>query len=182
MKELENFNFKHVGFFETPSFLQKLSLLPESIWDEYTFRQNNFEPHKNTKTILIIGEEWMVGSKEDLQKYEKNKKLFENELINLHNFFLEKYKRGRIVRCILTKLKAHSTIPPHNDGGDSMINSKRHHIPVLTNPEIEFEVGGEQKHLQANEVWEINNLKVHAVRNYSEHDRIHLIADWTLED
>jgi hypothetical protein len=182
LKKEDDFNFKFVGFFETPSFIQKLATQPESIWDEYSFRQNNFTPHKKTKTILIVGEDWMVESPEQLSQFEKNKKIFETELINLHNFFIEKYKKGNIVRCILTNLMPHSVIPPHNDGGMSLMNSKRHHIPILTKPEVEFEVGGEIRHLQANEVWEINNFKIHSVRNYSSYERIHLIVDWKTEE
>jgi len=59
-----------------------------------------------------------------------------------------------------------------------LINSHRVHIPIVTNDQITFMVGGEEKQMKVGEVWEINNATFHRVMNESNEDRIHLILDW----
>jgi hypothetical protein len=39
-------------------------------------------------------------------------------------------------------------------------------------------VGGDEIAMKEGEVWEINNMREHAVRNDGETSRIHLIVDW----
>jgi aspartyl/asparaginyl beta-hydroxylase (cupin superfamily) len=59
------------------------------------------------------------------------------------------------------------------------MTSKRTHIPIITNSEVTFIVGGETKYLKEGEIWEIDNSKEHSVNNNSNVDRIHLIMDYT---
>ena len=54
----------------------------------------------------------------------------------------------------------------------------RIHVPIITNDEVVFSVGGEELNMREGEMWEINNATLHAVENRSEQDRIHLIVDW----
>ena len=58
-----------------------------------------------------------------------------------------------------------------------MTTCKRTHIPIITNSEVTFTVGGETKFLKEGEIWEINNTKEHSVDNNSDIDRIHLLID-----
>jgi len=54
------------------------------------------------------------------------------------------------------------------------------HLPVVTNDSVLFTVGGETKTLPAGELFEINNRRMHSVRNDSAEDRVHLILDFVL--
>ena len=59
-----------------------------------------------------------------------------------------------------------------------MIQTHRTHIPIITNENVEFQVGGEPLNLKVGEVWEINNARVHAVYNKSNQKRLHMIIDY----
>ena len=53
----------------------------------------------------------------------------------------------------------------------------RFHIPVLTNPQVEFFLEGEAMHLQEGECWYMNFNLPHSLYNKSNLDRIHLVID-----
>jgi hypothetical protein len=84
------------------------------------------------------------------------------------------------VRALFARLAPGAEIRPHHDDGFSLTNSHRVHLPVLTRPGVAFTVGGETRGLAAGELVEINNCRVHAVRNDSPAPRVHLIVDWVI--
>ena len=58
----------------------------------------------------------------------------------------------------------------------------RVHIPVQTNPQVEFYLDGQKIDMKEGEVWYLNfNLK-HRVVNGGESDRVHLVVDCALND
>ena len=85
---------------------------------------------------------------------------------------------GYIVRALFARLAAHGRIDSHTDGLFSLLKCHRIHIPIITNDQVVFSIGGEEKVLGEGEMWEINNATLHAVDNHSDEDRIHLIIDW----
>lgn len=160
-----------------PPVLQKLSLLRETDWLNHKARLSNIEQYVKTKSVVAKGNAWIDCHPDYLNSKEK---LFEKEIIDLHNFFVHKYKNGYLTNYIIVKLNSNSTIPAHvNNNLDS--NTKRYIIPITTYPEVHFEIDGERKSLFANEVWEINNSQNYRVENYSSYDCIHTIVDWKLE-
>lgn len=96
------------------------------------------------------------------------------------------YGGGEPVLVCLDRLKAATTIPAHRDGPqirppwpDALpAFFRRTHTPLVTNPEVDFVVAGERRHLGFAEVWEINNWRVHHVENRGDADRVHLLVDW----
>jgi hypothetical protein len=82
------------------------------------------------------------------------------------------------VRALFARLAGHGRIDAHTDGLFSLLKCHRIHIPVITNDQVVFTIGGEDKALAEGEMWEINNATLHAVDNHSDADRIHLIIDW----
>ena len=58
----------------------------------------------------------------------------------------------------------------------------RLHIPVQTNPQVEFFLDGQSVEMREGEAWYLNfNLK-HRVRNGGAIDRVHLVIDCVLND
>jgi hypothetical protein len=51
------------------------------------------------------------------------------------------------------------------------------HIPIKTLPAVEFTCDGESVHMGAGECWIFDNWRLHAVRNPTDSERIHLVAD-----
>lgn len=179
----KNDDYVYLGKCDILSIKNKLSELDENLWDLNTIRQNVYEVHKNTKTINLL---WSIDSL--LNPLVKNKKTKEYYLFDIDNFlkkikklYINKYGNGEFKRVILVKLNAKSNIDIHVDFGESLKNSFRTHIPIVTNPKVIFFVNGIQKNMKEGEIWEINNRKPHMVKNESEHDRIHLILDFCKE-
>ena len=89
-------------------------------------------------------------------------------------------EEGYFIRMILARLSPHGWISGHTDQGNTLAKSHRNHLPIITNRGVEFEVGEDVRHLAAGEIWEINNRDYHAVRNTSDHARVHLIVDYVV--
>ncbi len=83
----------------------------------------------------------------------------------------------------LMKLSAGSRIKEHSDYDlcyeDGMV---RFHIPVVTNPEIEFYLNNERIILNAGECWYLRLSDPHRVNNFSRQDRVHLVVDAAVND
>jgi aspartyl/asparaginyl beta-hydroxylase (cupin superfamily) len=81
------------------------------------------------------------------------------------------------------RLKAGSVIKQHTDLNLGYEDGEvRLHIPVETNPAVEFVLGGKRIDMQPGEVWYHNFNLPHSVANKGDHDRIHLVVDCFLND
>lgn len=105
--------------------------------------------------------------------------------------FLNKY--SKYVDPILLELKKHyefndyaaligmvlpkSSIGLHTDHGVFLESCNRVHIPIITNVDCFFIVGGEQWHMAKGIIYEIDNTRMHGVVNNGLTSRIHLIIN-----
>jgi ribosomal protein S18 acetylase RimI-like enzyme/quercetin dioxygenase-like cupin family protein len=81
------------------------------------------------------------------------------------------------------RLKAGSIVKEHRDHNLSLEDGEvRLHIPVRTNPELEFVLGGERVVMNPGEVWYHNFNLPHSVNNKGATDRIHLVVDCFVSD
>lgn len=168
-------NYRFLGYFNTEKIRNKIDLATEEMWNAWDYRQTNFStPHGVTKTLPILFEEDMSMIPKKAMFYD----YFEKEKEEIEEFFKMHYSEGRLIRMMIVNLPAGKSIIPHTDTAPGLINCHRHHIPVYTNEKVIFKVNDKPKHMQINEVWEIENSLKHSVTNNSEYDRIHIIADW----
>jgi len=58
----------------------------------------------------------------------------------------------------------------------------RLHIPVITNPQVEFYLGSERIEMREGELWYLDFSQNHRVENNSATDRIHLVMDCKVND
>ena len=78
----------------------------------------------------------------------------------------------------LLRLTPGSVIREHSDPGLRYEDGEaRLHIPIRTNPEVEFYVAGERLHLEVGSCYYINTSLPHRVSNRGSEDRIHLVID-----
>ena len=78
----------------------------------------------------------------------------------------------------LLKLRAGSRIKEHRDFGLCYEEGEfRVHIPIVTNPEVEFTLEGEKLELNEGEAWYVNFNLPHRIENAGETDRVHLVID-----
>jgi len=83
----------------------------------------------------------------------------------------------------LLKLTAGSSIREHRDddlGWEA--GEVRLHVPIITNPEVEFFLNGQRIAMKEGECWYLDLSLPHRVENRSKADRIHLVIDCLLND
>lgn len=91
--------------------------------------------------------------------------------------FLENF-HCPIMSVRFLNLKAGAIIKNHRDydlyfeKGEARI-----HVPVFTNPQVEFYIDEERIEMKEGECWYINANKLHRVSNLGSADRIHLVID-----
>jgi mannose-6-phosphate isomerase-like protein (cupin superfamily) len=83
----------------------------------------------------------------------------------------------------LLNLKSNSMIKEHRDHELSFESGEaRLHIPVFTNPHVEFVLNNELVTMREGECWYINANLPHRVANRGSSDRIHLVVDCLVND
>jgi len=177
-KDMENFKFlKNIDITEI---LNNLSTFTEDDWLRDNFRSLKYKVHSNTNSLDILWDHNSLVNNTAGKKneYNYNKIDFDNIKNKLLPIYKQEYGDGKIIRAVVARLKPHSIIPEHSDGGKSLLICKRTHLPLQTNENIIFSVGGEKKFLKLGDLWEINNSKPHSVENNSNEYRTHLIIDY----
>lgn len=169
-------NFTFLGNYNTENWMSKLNTLTDKDWSVYTFRQDEFDVHKQTQTIPILYDERYGPT---VGKQSKYYNLFKSDVDELNKFYSDVLGEGEILRIEIVKMPSNSRVPLHIDYGVSLEMHNRTHIPLQTSEGCVFIVGGESKHLKVGEIWEINNAREeHGVINNSDVDRIHMIVDY----
>jgi hypothetical protein len=78
----------------------------------------------------------------------------------------------------LMKLTPGSTIKPHADLDlAAEVGRVRLHIPVTTNPDVDFRLNGERISMDEGECWYLRLSDTHSVANRGRTDRVHLVID-----
>jgi mannose-6-phosphate isomerase-like protein (cupin superfamily) len=83
----------------------------------------------------------------------------------------------------LLNLKAGAIIKSHRDHDLCFEKGEaRIHVPVFTNPQVEFFIAEERLEMKEGESWYINANCMHHVTNFGSTDRIHLVFDCGVND
>ena len=174
------FDFKGLGNIDIEQTLYNLNTFTEEQWTEHSYRNEDFRAHSMTNTIEILWDPTCLktGLAGKKNKANYNQIDFDSIKQQLQPIYTEHYGPGWFIRALIPRLEPGGSIPIHRDGGKSLMEVKRTHIPLVTNENIFFKVGDTTKNLKPGEVWEINNAKEHAVNNDSKEHRIHLIVDY----
>ena len=85
---------------------------------------------------------------------------------------------GIVTRIQLARMQPGAEIAPHVDQSQMLIASHRLHIPLTTNPGVNFRIGEKHTTMIAGNLYELNNRVPHSVVNNGAADRIHLIVDY----
>ncbi len=88
------------------------------------------------------------------------------------------YQHGKLCAVMLAKLLPGGTIKAHIDGSMSYYFLHKIHIPLVTNPLIDFNIGENRYYLEEGQAYEVNNIVRHEVINKSKESRIHLIFEY----
>jgi hypothetical protein len=80
-------------------------------------------------------------------------------------------------RSRLMGLGPGAEVPAHIDVNYYWRTHIRIHIPVITNPAVEFTVDGQIGRLAAGECWVLDTFRSHTVANRGDERRVHLVLD-----
>jgi hypothetical protein len=154
-----------------------LALRPEA-WLEDDTRQKSFEQHKQTRSLVVLfSNTWpdpVVERRPAAEHIGAEADALMSQIIAAHY-----PPGGRIIRAIVANLKAGGRIALHKDAHPSFAASHRIHVPLVTNPDVDFVIRGLSNHLDEGIAYEVSNLDFHAVTNRGP-DRLHFIFDYTL--
>lgn len=85
---------------------------------------------------------------------------------------------GRKNRVRFLRLRAGGEIFPHSDPMHQIDPALvRLHIPVVTNPAVDFRVNGASVRMNPGETWYVDVRFRHSVRNGGDSHRVHLVVD-----
>ena len=161
--------------FDVGAIRKKVEQFPAEKWLE-SERERLFDVHRDTQALLMVHfEDYQYKKPEYRELYAEMQDVLQPVVDYVASYYRN---NGFIVRLILAKLVSGGKIPKHTDAGFSLLNCHRVHLPIITNDDVDFFVGGEQINMRVGELWEINNGTVHAVENRGSEDRVHLIIDW----
>lgn len=91
--------------------------------------------------------------------------------------------RCRLDSVRLLRLAAGGTIREHCDDRLGLAHgAARLHIPLATNPEVEFYLDGVRVRMEAGECWYLDLSLPHRVQNLGTSERIHLVLDCAVDD
>lgn len=179
---------RKLGSFEIDALIAKIRMLTPEDWLADATRQKIFQAHDSTETIKLIADSDFRHEKPTTRKLYDH---FAPELSPLMDHIRSQFSQsirqqklinehgpGYFIRTILTRLPAGAEIRAHRDEGYSLKRSHRIHMPIVSNPDVQFQVGDLMFHMPVGEMWEINNRRVHAVKNGGSEARIHLIMDY----
>jgi hypothetical protein len=80
-------------------------------------------------------------------------------------------------RSRLMGLAAGAEVPAHADSHYYWRTHIRVHVPIITNPGVEFTCGGETVHMAPGECWTFDSFQRHEVHNRGDAHRVHLVID-----
>lgn len=80
-------------------------------------------------------------------------------------------------RTRLMRLGPHADVNPHVDVNYYWRDRMRVHVPIVTQPTVQFYCGDQNIHMKAGECWIFDTWSLHRVENADERNRIHLVAD-----
>lgn len=151
----------------------------EAAWHEDKFRQQSYDVHLETESIVLVftnGKNW---PKSDVIKEPGWDRLADVAVPLMHGIIDTHYpKGGTIIRAMAAKLLAGGKIKPHHDSHPSFHSGHRIHVPITTNPRVRFMIDGRPYQFQVGKAYELNNQKQHSVANKGTEDRITFIFDY----
>jgi len=151
-------------------------------WTEQGLRQQNYEVHQDTESIVMLfcEESWPEG---EIYQDAGWNRLSDVATPLIDHIIATRYSPGgTVIRAMAAKLKSQGRILPHRDKLRSFHMGHRIHVPITTNSGVRFTINGRPYAFNVGEAYEINNQKKHSVINMGRDDRIFFIFDYVPAD
>jgi len=182
--------FLTFGNYSTDEVLRELQEYKEDIWKRYDFR-TKFESfkhagdtvaqstHQNTYTLPIY---WLLNTWRPhmpliVYRFTECNSLFHWADYIYGILINQGVEDGIIVKAMFAKLLPDRSIPRHVDLSPTLQLAHRYHWVISSDQSVQFTINGESKHWPNGDIFELNNVLPHSVRNPSDTERIHFIMD-----
>jgi hypothetical protein len=170
---------RELGEVDASALIDAVLAQGKEAWDEEKIRQEVFDVHKQTESIVLVFTNLEKWPAVEIEKRPGWDRLAEAAVPLMHSIIQQHYQPGgTIIRAMAAKLLAGGKITPHSDSHPSFHAGHRIHIPITTNPRVRFMIDGRPYRFQVGQAYEINNQKNHSVMNKGEDDRITFIFDY----
>jgi hypothetical protein len=175
-KFLESFDVKNFGPVPIQILKEHLPSLEDPIWVEAQFRKSS--DHRFTKYLALswLPPSWKLGTDPVIYTV-RNTSCIYKEIEPIVKILHREYPDHIVTKALIVNLPSGTFITPHFDFGDSLNLCRRVHVPLVTHPDVFFQVNKKWFHFEEGHAYEINNSKEHGVINNSPVDRVHLIVD-----
>ena len=170
---------KDLGEYEIEALRQRILGLEDKDWLGNTYRQQEYEVHKQTQSIVMVFTDGAGWPNIEVRR-EEGWDLLASDALPLMQKILEDHypPGGTIIRAMAARLGPGGIIKPHRDKHPSFHYGHRIHIPLTTNPRVRYMLEGRPYHMDVGRVYEINNQKQHSVMNKGEDWRVNFIFDY----
>jgi hypothetical protein len=149
----------------------------EGAWYADHRRQDEYEVHAETQSIILA---FFSGWPEVTVSHAQGWDGFADVAMPVIDALVARHypPGGLLLRIVLARLLPGKRIDLHYDRHPSFSIAHRIHVPLVTNPDVEFIVGTERLALRPHHAFELNNKLPHSVSNRGATARVHLIFDY----
>lgn len=170
---------KDLGEYKIEALRQRILGLEDKDWLGNTYRQQEYEVHKQTQSIVMVFTDGAGWPNIEVRR-EEGWDLLASDALPLMQKILEDHypPGGTIIRAMAARLGPGGIIKPHRDKHPSFHYGHRIHIPITTNPRVRYMLEGRPYQMDVGRVYEINNQKQHSVMNKGEDWRVNFIFDY----
>jgi len=170
---------KELGAVDSKALIEAILSQDDAAWREKETRQEEFDVHRETESIVLVFSELEDWPEIDVHKEPGWDRLADVAVPVMHDIIGRFYPPGgTIIRAMAAKLLAGCKIKPHVDSHPSFHMGHRIHVPISTNHRVRFMIDGRPHQLDVGQAYEINNQKNHSVMNKGKEDRITFIFDY----
>lgn len=173
---------RDLGAVDVSALQERILSQASAAWNEDLSRQQTYEVHKDTESIVMLfcEEAWPDG---EIYREAGWDRLADVAMPLIDSVIETHYEAGGILlRAMAAKLKANGRIRPHRDSLQSFHMGHRIHVPITTNPGVRFTIDGKPYDMQIGRAYELNNQRKHSVMNLGDDDRISFIFDYVPPD
>src|SRR4051812_46447221 len=87
------------------------------------------------------------------------------------------YFRSPLTDVRVRKVEPGTSCPAHYDGHYAGFSRYRLHLPLDTDPRIQFRCNGKQVHMDRGEVWLFDRLSLYGITNPTDRPRVHITVE-----
>ena len=170
---------RDLGPVDCRDLLAAVQRLDEIAWIEREYRQESFNVHRSTQSIVLCFIDLERWPRLVLAREAGWDRLGASAQPVMDAIIARSYEPGGVViRAMTVRLPSGARITPHVDEHASLKVSHRIHVPLVTNPRVRFFIDGVPHRFEPGRAVEINNQLSHSVMNDGSTDRVHFIFDY----